>query len=89
MLKFYDYSRSREWIVEEGVYIHPNFQKLEEIFHNFEDLVLYLFKVGRKVVKSGYQPHLLQLLDMLDVNMYYSNKNVTDVSLSLSKRKSC
>jgi len=78
ILKFYDYLRSRPWKYEDGVYVHPNFKKLENIFSNFEDLVLFLFKVGHKVVKSGYQPHLMQLLDMLDVNNYYSKRrNVT------------
>ncbi|KAJ8949056.1 hypothetical protein NQ318_016958 [Aromia moschata] len=46
--------------------------KLENIFKNFEEFVLYLFKVGRKVAKSGYQPYLIQLLDMLDHNAYYT-----------------
>lgn len=79
ILKFYDYLRSRNWTIEDGQYVHPNFNKLEKIFKNFEEFVFYLFEVGRKIVVTGYQPHLVQLLDMLDINGYYSNKN-TDVS---------
>ncbi|KAJ3646288.1 hypothetical protein Zmor_023880 [Zophobas morio] len=75
ILKFYDHLRSRSWNCENGTYVHPNFSKLESIFQNFEEFVLYLFKIGRKVARSGYQPHLTQLLDMLDVNGYYSSKN--------------
>ncbi|XP_018569572.1 gamma-tubulin complex component 6 [Anoplophora glabripennis] len=73
ILKFFDYLRSRSWTCKDGFYVHPNFQKLESIFRNFEELVLYLFKVCRKVAKCGYQPHLIQLLDMLDINAYYSH----------------
>ncbi|KAG5898433.1 hypothetical protein JTB14_036516 [Gonioctena quinquepunctata] len=72
ILKFFDYLRSRSWICENGSYIHPNFDKLESIFKNFQEFVLYLFKVGRKVAKCGYQPHLLLLLEMLDINEYFS-----------------
>lgn len=80
ILKFYDHLRSRAWKCEDGTYVHPNFTKLESIFNNFEEFVLYLFKVGRKVARSGYQPHLTQLLDMLDINGYYSSKNYVRVN---------
>nr|XP_023022250.1 gamma-tubulin complex component 6 [Leptinotarsa decemlineata] len=72
ILKFFDYLRSRSWICENGSYVHPNFNKLESIFKNFQEFVLYLFKVGRKVAKCGYQPHLSLLLEMLDINEYFS-----------------
>lgn len=65
------------WIVENGHYVHPNFRKLEMIFRNFEEFVLYMFKIGRKIVKTGYQPYLVQLLDMLDINGYYEQKSIT------------
>lgn len=52
--------------------MHPNFSKLESIFKNFQEFQLYMFKVIRKVAKSGYQPHLIQLLEMLDINHYFS-----------------
>jgi len=74
ILKFYDYLRSRQWQCENGSYVHPNFVKLEKIFKNFDEFVVYLFKVARKVAKSGYQPHLMQFLDVLNVNDYYSKK---------------
>ncbi|KAJ8967629.1 hypothetical protein NQ314_002748 [Rhamnusium bicolor] len=72
ILKFYDFLRSRSWNCEDGSYVHPNFNKLEIIFKNFQEFVLYLFRSCRKVARSGYQPHLNQLLDMLDINAYYS-----------------
>lgn len=75
ILKFYDYMRSRRWRCDDGVYVHPNFDRLETIFMNFQELVLCLFKSGRKVTKSGYYPFLAQLLDMLDVSGYYERKN--------------
>ncbi|XP_066246268.1 gamma-tubulin complex component 6 [Euwallacea similis] len=74
ILKFYDYLRSRCWKCEKGAYVHPNFNKLEKIFKNFEELVVYFFKLVRKVSRSGYQPRLAHFLDVLDVNDYYSNK---------------
>ncbi|KAK4874696.1 hypothetical protein RN001_014056 [Aquatica leii] len=72
ILKFYDYLRSRSWYSIDGVFMHPNFKKLEDIFSNFQDLMLFLFKIGQKVVRCGYQPHLLQLLNMLNINDYYT-----------------
>ncbi|XP_030757168.1 LOW QUALITY PROTEIN: gamma-tubulin complex component 6-like [Sitophilus oryzae] len=74
MIKFYDYLRSRHWVCEDGLYVHPNFSKLDKIFKNFEDFVVYFFKVAQKVTKSGYQPFLIQFLDVLNVNDYYSKK---------------
>ncbi|KAF5295158.1 hypothetical protein FQR65_LT10546 [Abscondita terminalis] len=71
ILKFYDYLRSRSWYSIDGVFMHPNYKKLEDIFGNFQELMSFLFKLGHKVVKSGYQPHLLQLLNMLNINYYY------------------
>ncbi|CAH1993487.1 unnamed protein product [Acanthoscelides obtectus] len=82
VLKFYDYLRSRLWVCKDGAYIHPNFEKLDSIFKNFEELVAFFFKVARKVGKCGLQPHLIQLLDMLDVNNYYTN-----ISLAFNKHK--
>ncbi|CAH0564249.1 unnamed protein product [Brassicogethes aeneus] len=73
ILKFYDYLRSRSWKCVDGTYVHPNFDKLESIFNNFEEFIRYFLKVCKKVGKCGYQPHLLQLLDMLDINGFYSN----------------
>lgn len=72
ILKFYDHLRSRTWKFEDGVYIHPSFVKLNSIFLNFEEFVLYFEKLGRKVAESGYQPHISQLLDLLDLSGYYS-----------------
>lgn len=76
ILKFYDYMRSCRWACVDGSYVHPNFGKLEKIFKNFEEFVVYFFKVVKKVAKSGYQPGLIQFLDVLDVNSYYSGKLV-------------
>lgn len=84
VFKFFDYLRSREWEYEDGVYYHPNFKKLEDIFLNFEEFVLYLFRAIRKLAKVGYQPHLIQLLDSLDLNNYYSNKSNKSSLINIS-----
>lgn len=80
ILKFYDYLRSRRWKCEDGSYIHPNFNKLDKIFKNFEEFVVYFFRVVRKIAKTGYQPHLVQFLDVLNVNDYYSKKLLRSAS---------
>ncbi|CAH1116129.1 unnamed protein product [Phaedon cochleariae] len=72
ILKFFDYLRSRSWTCEDGEYVHPNFDKLESIFKNFQEFVTFFFKTARKISRSGYQPHLIQLLEMLDMNGYVS-----------------
>ncbi|KAL3274680.1 hypothetical protein HHI36_016059 [Cryptolaemus montrouzieri] len=71
--KFYDHLRSKKWECKDGSFVHPSFSKLEGIFQNFKELVFYLFKVGKKVVKNGYQPLFKHFLDSLNVNGYYSN----------------
>lgn len=63
-----------QWKCVDGAYIHPNFTKLEKIFENYEELFQYLFKGLRKVANVNYQPQLLHLIDMLNVNSYYSEK---------------
>ncbi|XP_050309188.1 gamma-tubulin complex component 6 isoform X2 [Anthonomus grandis grandis] len=74
ILKFFHYLRSGQWSNENGTYVHPNFDKLEKIYKNFEEFVIYLFRTIRKVVGSGCQPQLIQFLDVLDVNDFYSKK---------------
>ncbi|KAL1497752.1 hypothetical protein ABEB36_008656 [Hypothenemus hampei] len=74
ILKFYDYLRTQCWKCEGGTYIHPNFIKLDKIFKNFEEFIFYFYKLVNKVSKSGYYPHLVQFLEVLDVNGYYSTK---------------
>ncbi|KAK9887922.1 hypothetical protein WA026_000224 [Henosepilachna vigintioctopunctata] len=74
ILKFYDHLRSKKWTCKEGTFIHPSYSKLETIFENFNELVLYLFKVGKKVVKNGYQPHFQHFLNSLNTNNYYSKE---------------
>ncbi|XP_060522335.1 gamma-tubulin complex component 6 isoform X2 [Cylas formicarius] len=82
VLKFYDYLRSRRWRCSEGIYVHPNFDKLDKIFKNFEEFVAYMFRVVKKLTRTGYQPHLVQFVDALDVNEYYSNRIQPKISLS-------
>ncbi|XP_044759477.1 gamma-tubulin complex component 6 [Coccinella septempunctata] len=72
ILKFYDILRSKKWECTEGTFMHPSFKKLETMYENFNELVLYLFKVGKKVVKNGYQPQFKHFLDSLDTNGIYS-----------------
>lgn len=80
ILKFYDYLSSKSWQCEDGSYIHPNFKKLDSIFENFREFVEYFFKVGTKVAKSGCQPHLFQLLDLLDINGYFTKSLKSSLS---------
>lgn len=42
------------------------------MYENFNELVLYLFKVGKKVVEKGYQPEFKHFLDALNTNDFYS-----------------
>ncbi|XP_045477666.1 gamma-tubulin complex component 6 [Harmonia axyridis] len=72
ILKFYDILRSKKWECKEGTFKHPSFKKLETIYENFNELVIYLFKVGKKVVKNGYQPQFKHFLDSLNTNGFYS-----------------
>ncbi|CAG9773680.1 unnamed protein product [Ceutorhynchus assimilis] len=74
VLKFYDYLRPRSWKCEDGAYVHPNFNKLDKIFKNFEEFVVYFFKVVKKFGNSGFYPQLVQFLDVLDYNGFYSKK---------------
>lgn len=76
ILKFYNYLRAAEWRFDEDdcIFEHANFKKLDDIFKNFEELATYFVKAAHKVAKVGYQPHLVQLLDMLNVNNYYTSR---------------
>lgn len=83
ILKFYEYLRARQWEFLETVFIHPNFEKLEKIYNNFENFVKFVFKASKKVASQGAQPQLLQFVDMLNVNDYYSKKIVDNANLSV------
>lgn len=72
ILKFFYYLKAKNWICKDGLYLHPNFDKLESITNNFKELVLFFIRVGKKVVKSGYQQQLQQFLNLIDVNQYYT-----------------
>lgn len=75
IIKFYNYLRSRSWNLKENeiYYTHPNFKKLEDIFNKFQEFTNFVFRVGNKLARVGYQPHLIQMLDMLNVNDYYTD----------------
>lgn len=79
ILKFYNYLRSRTWNIKENdeFFTHPNFKKLEDIFNKFQEFTKFVFRVGNKMARVGYQPHLVQMLDMLNINDYYTNKQNT------------
>ena len=74
ILKFYHYLNFKEWEFDDDTFVHPHFKKLDDIFVNFLEFVSYLFRTGGKAARAGYQPHLVKLLDMLNINNYYSKE---------------
>lgn len=75
IMKFYNYLRCQSWNLKENeiYYTHPNFKKLEDIFNKFQEFTNFVFRMGNKLARVGYQPHLIQMLDMLNVNDYYTD----------------
>lgn len=72
ILKFYNQLRTKSWkLTADGEFVHPSYRKLEDIFKKFEEYTNFVFRVGNKMARVGYQPHLVQMLDMLNMNSYY------------------
>ncbi|XP_015591181.1 gamma-tubulin complex component 6 isoform X2 [Cephus cinctus] len=68
ILKFHNRVRSQNWIREPNGYMHPNYEKLEQMYESFCELRTYLAYVADRFASSGYQPHLVHFLDALNIN---------------------
>ncbi|XP_014616772.1 PREDICTED: gamma-tubulin complex component 6 [Polistes canadensis] len=71
ILKFHNRLRSENWIFNSEGYTHPNFNKLEQMYEVFCELRTYLSRIAHKLTTSGYQPHLIHFLNILNINYMY------------------
>ncbi|XP_069680648.1 gamma-tubulin complex component 6 [Periplaneta americana] len=73
ILKFHGQLRSQAWQRKPGTshYQHPKFTTLVQIYNCFHNLAVFTFKFATKLANTGYQPHLFDLLQMLNMNGFY------------------
>ncbi|KAG8287069.1 Gamma-tubulin complex component 6 [Homalodisca vitripennis] len=77
ILTFHEILRSGEWIQDSATstpqYTHSGFPRLSHQMDNFLRLSRFLYQYLDRLVGSGYQPHLVQLLTLLSANSFYSS----------------
>lgn len=71
VLKFHNQIRSQKWIRNSTGYVHPNYNKIENMYKSFCKLRAYMAHVANKLANSGYQPHLTHFLHALNINSLY------------------
>ncbi|KAJ9586854.1 hypothetical protein L9F63_019536, partial [Diploptera punctata] len=73
VLKFHGQLCSGTWELMPGAtyYQHPKFNTLVQIYQSFHNLAIFVFKFATKLANTGYQPHLFDLLQMLNMNDFY------------------
>ncbi|XP_021938157.1 gamma-tubulin complex component 6 isoform X3 [Zootermopsis nevadensis] len=72
ILKFHGQIHSQAWRQSGSFqYEHPKFDTMVQIYGCFHSLAVYTFKYATKLANTGYQPHLLDLLQMLNMNGFY------------------
>jgi hypothetical protein len=72
ILKFHGQIHSQAWQKSGAFqYEHPKFDTLVQIYNCFHSLAVYTFRYATKLANTGYQPHLLDLLQMLNMNGFY------------------
>lgn len=64
----------RCWHIAENeiYYTHPLFSKIRESFLMFDKLSKRLHKRLTRLTECGYQPHLAELLSVMNMNDYYN-----------------
>nr|CAD7413148.1 unnamed protein product [Timema poppensis] len=65
VLKFHGHLRSQ---------VAPSIDKLAKIQDSFVSLVHFVYHCAAKMASSGYQPHLYELLVILNMNGHYANE---------------
>nr|CAD7393805.1 unnamed protein product [Timema cristinae] len=60
----------------------PSIDKLAKIHDSFVSLVHFVYRCAAKMASSGYQPHLYELLVILNMNGHYANEESQDSSES-------
>uniref|UniRef100_A0A1B6GBQ4 Gamma-tubulin complex component 6 n=1 Tax=Cuerna arida TaxID=1464854 RepID=A0A1B6GBQ4_9HEMI len=77
ILTFHEILRSGEWTQDSATptsqYTHSGFPRLSHQMDNFLRLSRFLYQYLDRLVGSGYQPHLVQLLTLLSANSFYSS----------------
>ncbi|PSN58034.1 hypothetical protein C0J52_02044 [Blattella germanica] len=73
VLKFHGQLSAGAWQLKSGSlhYQHPKFNTLVQIYSSFHNLAAFIFKFATKLAHTGYQPHLLDLLQLLNMNEFY------------------
>ncbi|XP_017767258.1 PREDICTED: gamma-tubulin complex component 6 [Eufriesea mexicana] len=85
ILKFHNRIRSQTWIMKSTGYVHPNFEKLEQMYQAFFELRAYMSHVAFKLATSGYQPYLMHFLNALNINQLYDLTAKTCTSVGSSQ----
>ena len=57
---------------ESSIYTHEKYNKIQIDDDEFHRLIRFILYLGNKVIQQGYQKEIYDLLNLIDVNGYYS-----------------
>lgn len=74
--------KSKPWTKRDDSkeYYHPKYEKLVIDEQDFEKLIKYTLYLGNKIVKHGYQQEIGDMINLLDINGYYSKARQVQLS---------
>lgn len=69
---YYSKLKSKSWICDSnGVYSHPNYDKLKQIESDFTNLIKFIIYAGNKMSDCGYQVEIGDFIYMININGFY------------------
>ncbi|XP_055309064.1 gamma-tubulin complex component 6-like isoform X1 [Sitodiplosis mosellana] len=71
ILRFCNKLQSKNWKCDNGVYSHPNYDKLIQIEEDFTKLIKYIIYAGNKMSQCGYQAEIGEFIYMININGFY------------------
>lgn len=76
ILKFHGLVSSRNWSQNNTtkMYEHPNYEMIINVVTKFKKSSRFLYKYALKLATTGYQSFSIELVNMLNINDYYSNQ---------------
>ena len=60
-------------------FTHERYQRLIKDEQDFERCVNFMVYLGKKIVRRGYQHEIGQLIDLININGYYSPSAVKEI----------
>ena len=71
-LPLHRHLKTKDWQRQGECFIHPSYRKFETDDAEIDQEVMYIMRMGNKIVRHGYQKEIYDLIYMINVNGFYA-----------------